>query len=149
MSCANCSHSSTNCSHFTFEGSHSGRYEQFCLLGYNAVSSVGSQLTFRRNISTLSSGSNSKPSKKPWRSGQLAESNPEHQFSPGHIALYLRRCNFNVIVFDALSWWQAPHLGPSLTRGRSVVYSRYWSSPAQSSGRSPAGIMTIFCCLRF
>jgi hypothetical protein len=32
----------------------------------------------------------------------------------------------------------------------SVVYIRCWSSPAQSfSGPSPAGIMTIFYCLRF
>jgi hypothetical protein len=37
--------------------SHSGRYEEFCLLGYNPVSSVERQLTVRRNISPLSSGS--------------------------------------------------------------------------------------------
>jgi hypothetical protein len=38
-------------------GSHSGDYEEFYLLGYNAVSSVGSQPTFRMNMSPLSSGS--------------------------------------------------------------------------------------------
>jgi hypothetical protein len=37
-------------------------------------------------------------------------------------------------------WWE----------GESVVYSCYWSSPAQSfSGPSPAGLMTTCYCLRF
>jgi hypothetical protein len=40
-------------------------YEEFYLLGYNAVQSVVSQPTFRRNISPQSSGSKKKPSKKP------------------------------------------------------------------------------------
>jgi hypothetical protein len=35
-------------------------------------------------------------------------------------------------------------------RGRSVVYSCCWASPAQSfSGPNPAGLMTIFYCLKF
>jgi hypothetical protein len=43
--------------------------EEFCHLGYNAVQSVESQLTFRRNMSLPSSGSKNNPSKKPvWSS---------------------------------------------------------------------------------
>jgi hypothetical protein len=37
-------------------GSHGGGYEEYYLLGYNAVYTVESQPTFRRNISPLSSG---------------------------------------------------------------------------------------------
>jgi hypothetical protein len=40
-------------------------YEEFYLLGYNAVYFVGSQPTFRRNMSPPSTGSKNKPSKKP------------------------------------------------------------------------------------
>jgi hypothetical protein len=39
--------------------------EQYYLLGYNAAYSVESQMTFRRNMSSSSSGSKNKPSKKP------------------------------------------------------------------------------------
>jgi hypothetical protein len=39
---------------------------------------------------------------------------------------------------------------PLWREDESVVYNCCWSSPAQSfSSRSPAGLMTIFCCLRF
>jgi hypothetical protein len=39
---------------------------------------------------------------------------------------------------------------PSLTRGGSVIYNFWWSSPAQPfSSPSPAGLMTIFYCLWF
>jgi hypothetical protein len=44
--------------------SHSGVYEEYYLLGYNAVQSVESQPTFRRNISPPSSGSTNRPSMK-------------------------------------------------------------------------------------
>jgi hypothetical protein len=37
-------------------GSHSGNYEEFSLLGYNAVLSVEIQRMFRKNISPPSSG---------------------------------------------------------------------------------------------
>jgi hypothetical protein len=40
-------------------------FEEFCLLGYNAVYSVESQPTFQRNISPPFSRSKNKPSKKP------------------------------------------------------------------------------------
>jgi hypothetical protein len=40
-------------------------FEEYCLLGYNAVQSVESQQTFRRNVSPPSSGSKDKASKKP------------------------------------------------------------------------------------
>jgi hypothetical protein len=45
---------------FRIWGSHSGGYEEFCLLGYNAVLSVDNQLTFRKNIfpQTVSQASN-------------------------------------------------------------------------------------------
>jgi hypothetical protein len=46
-------------------GSHSGGDEEFYLLGYNAVQSVGSQATFQRIMSPPSSGSKNKPSKSP------------------------------------------------------------------------------------
>jgi hypothetical protein len=41
-------------------------------------------------------------------------------------------------------------VGRSLWReDGSVVYNCCWPSPAQSSGASPAGLITIFYCLRF
>jgi hypothetical protein len=46
-------------------GSHSGSYEEYYLVGYNAVQSIESQLTFRRNMWPLSSRCKNKPSKKP------------------------------------------------------------------------------------
>jgi hypothetical protein len=46
-------------------GYHSGGYEEYYRLGYNAVSSVESRPVFRINISPPSSGSKNKPSKKP------------------------------------------------------------------------------------
>jgi hypothetical protein len=45
-------------------GSEGCGYEDFCVLGYIAVQSVESQLTLRRNMSPIYSGSNSKTSKK-------------------------------------------------------------------------------------
>jgi hypothetical protein len=39
-------------------------FEEYYVLGYNAVQFVESQLTFRRNISPPSSGSKHKPRKK-------------------------------------------------------------------------------------
>jgi hypothetical protein len=45
--------------------SHRSGCEGFHLLGYNAVQSVESQSTFRRNVSPPSSGLKSKPNKKP------------------------------------------------------------------------------------
>jgi hypothetical protein len=45
-------------------GSHSGSHEEYYPLEYNAVYSVESQPTFRKNISPSSSGS-IKPSKIP------------------------------------------------------------------------------------
>jgi hypothetical protein len=44
---------------------HSGAYEEFYLLGYNALLSVESQVTFRRNTLPPSSGFKNKSSKKP------------------------------------------------------------------------------------
>jgi hypothetical protein len=38
---------------------------------------------------------------------------------------------------------------PTLTRGRPVVYSCWWASLAQSSSPGTAGLVTIFCCLKF
>jgi hypothetical protein len=40
-------------------------FEDFYILGYNAMQPVENQTTFRRNISPASSGSKNKPSKKP------------------------------------------------------------------------------------
>jgi hypothetical protein len=44
--------------------SHSGGYEESCLLGYSGVQSIESQLTFRSNMLRPSSGPKNKPSKK-------------------------------------------------------------------------------------
>jgi hypothetical protein len=44
-------------------GSHNGGYEELYLMGYNALQSVESQLTFRRNMLPSSSGSKNKSSK--------------------------------------------------------------------------------------
>jgi hypothetical protein len=52
--------------------SHSSGYEEFYLLGYNAVQSVENQLMIRRNTSLPSSGSKTRPSKKPELRLQLA-----------------------------------------------------------------------------
>jgi hypothetical protein len=46
-------------------GSHNDGYAEFSFLGYNAVQSVESQSTFRRNMLLPSSGSYNKSSKKP------------------------------------------------------------------------------------
>jgi hypothetical protein len=49
-------------------GSHSGGYEESCLLGYNAMYCVERQPTFRLKILPPSSGSEKKPNKKPvWK----------------------------------------------------------------------------------
>jgi hypothetical protein len=45
-------------------GSHNCGYEDFCLLGYNAVHFVESKLTFQKNMSPPSSGSKNKPRKQ-------------------------------------------------------------------------------------
>jgi hypothetical protein len=45
-------------------GFYSGGYEESDLLGYNVTQSIGSQLTFRRNLSSSSSGSRNRPSNK-------------------------------------------------------------------------------------
>jgi hypothetical protein len=45
--------------------------EEFDLLEYNAVQSIESQLTFRRNMSSPSSGSKNNPSKRPFCSSFL------------------------------------------------------------------------------
>jgi hypothetical protein len=45
--------------------SHSSGYEEFYLLGYNAMQSNESQKTFWRNMSPPSSRSRNKPCKKP------------------------------------------------------------------------------------
>jgi hypothetical protein len=45
-------------------GSHTGGYEEFCLLGYITLQSVDSLPAFRQNISPLFSGSNNNPSRK-------------------------------------------------------------------------------------
>jgi hypothetical protein len=47
--------------------------EEFCVLGYNAVSSVESRPMFRRNMSLPSSGSENKQTKRPARSRQQTE----------------------------------------------------------------------------
>jgi hypothetical protein len=60
-------HKTETVSYFRNWGSHTIGYEVLYLLTYNAVYSVESQPTFRRNISPPSSGSN-KPSKIPaWK----------------------------------------------------------------------------------
>jgi hypothetical protein len=41
------------------------RHEEFCIIGYNAMKPVKNQLTIQRSMSLPSSGSKSKPSKKP------------------------------------------------------------------------------------
>jgi hypothetical protein len=47
---------------------HFVAFEEYYLLGYNAVQSVESRPTFRRNLSSPSSGSKNKPIKKPvWK----------------------------------------------------------------------------------
>jgi hypothetical protein len=56
-----------SCTHtqvFRISGSHSGGYEEFFILGYNALQAVQCQPTFWRNMSPPSSRSKNKPSKK-------------------------------------------------------------------------------------
>jgi hypothetical protein len=54
----------TKATYVGFE-THSSGYEEFYLLGYNAVQSAESQQMFWRNRSPPSLGSKKKPSKKP------------------------------------------------------------------------------------
>jgi hypothetical protein len=60
-----------------------------------------------------------------------------------------------VIFFHLNYCGYSPYVTSSLTKecvcreAVSVVYNCCWTSPAQSSGPSPAGLMTIFYCLRF
>jgi hypothetical protein len=51
-------HNWRTCSIFRVWGSHTGGYEKFCLLKYNALWSTENQQTFRKNMSK------NKPSKK-------------------------------------------------------------------------------------
>jgi hypothetical protein len=98
--------------------SHSRGCEHLYLLGYNAVQSVESQLTFRRNLSLTSSGSKGKPSKKPTWSTQQTEILLDLFFDPesgggmslrnigwlstDYTALYPRRQNSN---FNCINYW--------------------------------------------
>jgi hypothetical protein len=52
--------------------SHNIGYEDFYLLGYDAMQSVGSQLTIRRNVSLPSSRLKSKLEEQPYFSLQVA-----------------------------------------------------------------------------
>jgi hypothetical protein len=58
------SHLYNSCVKYGYVGSHSGGFEEFYLLGYNAVYSVERQPTIRRNISPSSSGLKNKPREK-------------------------------------------------------------------------------------
>jgi hypothetical protein len=85
----------------------------------------------------------------------------------GYTITLQRSQSQSYITTDGQSWCQAPIRGPSLelyyyqlrvclcvapsvTRDGSVVNSCYWASPAQTfSGLCPAGIMTVYYCLKF
>jgi hypothetical protein len=68
-------------------GSHSGDYQQFCFLAYNAVYYVESQQTFRRNMTPPPSRSKNKPRNKNKREAGIKQSSwsrhvpPEHWFT--------------------------------------------------------------------
>jgi hypothetical protein len=69
-----------------------------------------------------------------------------NQFILATSPLRLTTSNF---IFQLNTCGYSPYVKSSLTRGWSVVYNCWWSSPAQSfSGESPTGLMTIFYCLR-
>jgi hypothetical protein len=53
-------------------------------------------------------------------------------------------------IFQLNTCSYSPYIKSSQTRGWACVYNCCWSSPAQSfSGPNPAGLMTIFYCLKF
>jgi hypothetical protein len=86
-------------------GSHSGGYEEYYLLGYNAVSSVESQLTFRRKISPPSSGSKNKPSKKPaWKKlpSRVAYQLLSRRYIPEGGTLHNHRCENLISYIEAI-----------------------------------------------
>jgi hypothetical protein len=130
--------------------------EEVCIRTFNAVYTyIYIYIYYIKNSHLISTSYSSNCRLKTTPKSGRSESyiTTDGQSASGPICLGVRhpsgiRNQFFLITFRRVRVYECG--APSLTRGRSVVYSCCWASPTLSfSSPSPAGFMFIIYCLKF